>query len=141
MLILLICGAVWGDLNRPITPAEARACAERPFRLLLTPPNRWEVLYTNVYLNVRGNVLVTRIKPGMSQDEVVKHVGAIPKATPQPTQDDCYVDCSPFGMRISYRVKDVQVAGKPCRMLIVEEVRGIPFRQIVARFVADLCRR
>jgi hypothetical protein len=122
MAVLMLMGILWADLNEPLAEAEVGEWIQgqvggRP----VSRVKRFRQL-------VRGRVLVARIKPGMSQDEVIRIAGAIPRIElPPPGGGGIGTQCLVLEINIDWRQEETAVNGEPCTILRVDSARAFPF--------------
>jgi hypothetical protein len=121
MLPVVVCGGVlWADLATPLTPEEYRRVIGQ--QVLLHEPMQPEV---RAYYLAKGRVLACFLHKGMTDGEVRRVLGVRADGWVRAGTwwEDRY---SLLGVRVRYRVAEVEVAGERGPGLVVEEVKATP---------------
>src|SRR5262249_48120682 len=103
---VVLFGTVWADLNRPVSKVEVekwvRACLDGK------RTSRWELARRFL----RGRVLAARIRPGMTQDDVARIAGAIPRGKPRRGGNGTAVECEVLDLWVGYRDETLRINGQ-----------------------------
>jgi hypothetical protein len=118
LVLVVLFGAVWADLNRPVSELEVDRVMQASVDGKRT--SRWELAHR--YL--RGRMVAARISPGMTQEDVIRLAGAIPRAEPRRGGNGTTVESIPLDLWIMYRDDTLWINGRKRDVLVVERSRG-----------------
>jgi hypothetical protein len=134
---VVLFGAVWADLNRPLSGAEVQQVVQdffhgRPISAMAKARHR-----------LRGRCLAARMKNGLPGDKALAILGdTVPLGYTfqdnvfgsQPRATFWY---QPQGVKICYRVAVVVVGGRLQSQWVVDSVHPTPVAEIAALFLPD----
>jgi hypothetical protein len=134
LLPVVLFGALMADLGRPLSEDEwdhplggARGVVE----------TEWPANKARCWL--RGCVLAAVIKPGMTQDDVRRVAGAVPRLTPGPEGTRHGVQSLALGISLWYRSGAARINGQRRMALVVDQVRATELHELIALFLPARC--